>query len=355
MQSIADRYTYLPSIGLFIAVVWSMATLGSSSSSSSPFWRTSMAALAAFLLLACGLDTRYQLRFWRDNITLFQHVVDVTPDNNFLGYFYLGISYGDLGELDPAARCLAASLEANPKFELARSRLGNVLLVQKKYPAAEPLLQSVAKAHPDDFVAHATLGMALAGEQKYAAAQSEFLAAQRLNPNDPAINQLVAANAPKAEVDQKLTTLAGQLEANPTPETRAQAAMAQAVLGRYAEASQQYKLALAQKPDATEWLNNLAWLLATCPDETVRNGQDAVPLAERACALTQYKKTVYLGTLAAACAEAGRFDNAVLNARKACDTASANGETDLLAANQRLLALYQNHQPYHEPAPAAAP
>jgi tetratricopeptide (TPR) repeat protein len=230
-----------------------------------------------------------------------------------------------------------------------------VLLVQKKYAAAEPLLQSIAKAHPDDFAAHATLGMALAGEQEYAAAQSEFQAAQRLNPNDPAIGQLIAANASKAGAEQTLVALAGQLEQNPPPAARAQAAMAESILGRYAEAARQYKLALAQKTDAAEWLNNLAWLLATCPDATVRNGPEAVQLAGRACALTQYKKTVYLGTLAAACAEAGRFDDAILNAQKACDNASAQGETELLAANQKLLALYQNQQAYHEPAAPAAP
>lgn len=344
LQSMADRYTYLPAIGLFIAVVWTVAKTAARSSA----WRVGAAGIGTGILLACSLDARHQLSFWRDNITLFRHVVEVSPEGNYMGYFYLGISYGELGELDSAARCLKRSLDANPGFELSRSRLGNVLLAQKKYAEAEPFLESEAKAHPNDFATRTTFGMALAGQQKYAAAQSEFQAALQLNPADPTVNQLAAANAPKAVAEESLAVLAGQLELNPSSEVHARAALAESVLGRYAEAAKQYHLALAQQPDFPEWLNNLAWLLATCPDNAVRNGPEAVRFARRACELTQYKQTIYLGTLAAAYAEAGQFDDAVPTAKKACDNASALGETDLFESNQKLLSLYQNHQPYHE-------
>ena len=344
LQSMADRYAYLPSIGLFIAVVWGLADVAAGSFA----WRAFMAGLGAACLVACGLDSRYQLGFWRNNITLFQHVVNVSPKNDYLGYFYLGISYGELGQLDDAARCLISALDANPGFELARSRLGNVLLLQKKYAAAEPFLASQAQIHPHNFAARVTLGMALAGERKYAAGQSEFQAALQLNPNEPTVNRLFAANAPKAEAELVLNTLASQLATNGAPEIHARSAQAMSVVGRYAEAVQQYRLVLAQTPDSIECLNNLAWLLATCPDGTARSGPEAVPLAQRACELTQYKQTVFLGTLAAACAEAGQFDAAVLNAQRACDQAAAQGETELLEVNRRLLTMYQNHQPYHE-------
>jgi tetratricopeptide (TPR) repeat protein len=347
LQSMADRYAYLPSIGLFIAVVWGLADVAARSIA----WRVFVAGLGAACLLACGLDTRYQLGFWRNNITLFQHVVDVSPKNDYLGYFYLGISYGELGELDAAARCLTSALDAKPDFETARSRLGNVLLLQKNYAAAEPLLAAQAQIHPDNFPARVTLGMALAGEGKYAAAQSEFQAALQLNPNEPTVNRLFAANAPKADAELALNALLGVLATNATPEIRVRGAQAMSVLGRYAEAAQQYRLALAQAPDSVEGLNNLAWLLATCPDGAVRNGPEAVALAQHACELTQYQRTVLLGTLAAACAEAGQFDAAVHNAQKACDHAAAAGETGLLELNRRLLALYQSRQPYRDLGP----
>jgi peptidoglycan/LPS O-acetylase OafA/YrhL len=94
--------------------------------------------------------------------------------------------------------------------------------------------------------------------------------------------------------------------------------------------------------------NNLAWLLATSPEATHRNGPLAVRLAEHACARTHYQQTIMVGTLAAAYAEMGRFDEAIFTAQLACELASKNGETNLLQKNRELLVLYQNHQPYRD-------
>ena len=102
-------------------------------------------------------------------------------------------------------------------------------------------------------------------------------------------------------------------------------------------------------------INNLAWAFATNPDSKLRDGKYAVRLAKRACEITGYQITVMVGTLAAAYAEAGRFDEAVATGQKACALASELGETNLLARNQELVALYQTHQPYHEPAKAGSP
>ena len=98
-----------------------------------------------------------------------------------------------------------------------------------------------------------------------------------------------------------------------------------------------------------EVLNNQAWIFATSPEAKVRNGRLAVALAERACELTHYQKTIYVGTLAAAYAEASQFDEAMATAEKACTLAEKSGEPNLLQRNQELRALYRQHQPYHEP------
>ncbi len=71
-------------------------------------------------------------------------------------------------------------------------------------------------------------------------------------------------------------------------------------------------------------------------------------LAQRACELTEYKKTIFIGTLAAAYAEAGRFDDAVATAQRACDVAQKNGETNLLESNQKLLERYREHKTARE-------
>ena len=126
--------------------------------------------------------------------------------------------------------------------------------------------------------------------------------------------------------------------------------------GDFAGAITNYRLALKSHPDLPELNNNLAWLLTTCPDGHVRNGAQAVAYAEHACALTQYIVTPMVGTLAAAYAEAGRFDDAIAMAQKACTQASESGRQDLLKRNQELLILYRQHLPYHEvPAPGQPP
>ncbi len=344
LQSMADRYAYLPSIGLFIALAWGMASFATHSSAK----QTIVAGCGGILVLACGLDTRHQLSFWRDNISLFQHVVEVSPENNSMGYFYLGISQAEKGDLDAAANSLTTALKGSPDFVMAKQRLGNVLLLQKKYAGAEAVLEPVILAHPDDFATRAALGMALAGQGKYLAAHSEYEAARRLVPDNPQVNELYAANAPKAGAELAILNLTSQLTTNDSPEIRVQIAQAQSFLGRYPEAVQQYDQALARAPDSPEVLNNLAWLLATCPEAAVRNGPLAVKYARHACELSHFKKTILIGTLAAAYAEAGQFDDAIATARKACGNASAQGETGLLKSNQELMTLYQNHQPYHE-------
>ena len=102
-------------------------------------------------------------------------------------------------------------------------------------------------------------------------------------------------------------------------------------------------------------LNNLAWILATSPDDGLRNGTEAVRLAERACELTHYDEPLFIGTLAAAYAESGRFPEAVTTAEKAEQLATTAGLTDVAAKNRQLLELYRAGKSYHEPAPTEQP
>jgi tetratricopeptide (TPR) repeat protein len=120
--------------------------------------------------------------------------------------------------------------------------------------------------------------------------------------------------------------------------------------GDFAGAIARYRMALKMDPDFPEALNNLAWLLASCPDASLRDGAEAVRLGERACKITDYNRTMMLGTLAAAYAEAGRFPDAVAMAQKACALASGAGDEVLAQKNQQLLELYRAGKAYHEPA-----
>ena len=125
--------------------------------------------------------------------------------------------------------------------------------------------------------------------------------------------------------------------------------------GQVDEAIIHFQKALQIHPDSADVLNLLAWLLATSPDAHIRDGVQAVQYAERACELTRYSVTPLVGTLAAAYAEAGRYDDAVAAAQKACALAAASGEPELLKRNQALLELYRARQPYHEAAAKVVP
>jgi hypothetical protein len=128
-----------------------------------------------------------------------------------------------------------------------------------------------------------------------------------------------------------------------------QAAEALLAKGQVAEAIARYTGILQLEPDLTAALNNLAWLRATHSQAGFRNGAEAVRLAERACRLTRYQQPMLVGTLAAAYAEAGRFEEAVGTAEKAHTLALGAGHNELAQRDQQLVDLFRARQAYREP------
>jgi Tfp pilus assembly protein PilF len=159
----------------------------------------------------------------------------------------------------------------------------------------------------------------------------------------------------KAETAKALASLYETLKSQPTAEAHARIAALRTTQGKFQDAIEHYLAALRLKPDSPDTLNNLAWLLATCPDGHIRDGAQAIEQAGHACTLTDFKQAIFVGTLAAAYAEAGRFDDAIATAQKACILATESGDQDLLKRNQELLVLYRAHQPYHEAAEEFVP
>jgi len=113
-------------------------------------------------------------------------------------------------------------------------------------------------------------------------------------------------------------------------------------------AIEQTRAALQASPDSLEALGNLAWLLATTPEEKLRNGTEAIRLASRACELTQFKDARLLGSLAAAYAECGDFTNAVRRAEETVTLARAAGNSQFAAMNLQLIQLYRASRPFRE-------
>ena len=118
-------------------------------------------------------------------------------------------------------------------------------------------------------------------------------------------------------------------------------------LGRREEARADFEEALKLEPDNPDLMNDIAWKLATHPDGRFRDGRRALQLADRACKLTRYAHAPYMDTLAAACAEVGRFPEARQIAQRAMDMAT---DPSLAASIRRRLAGYQQAQPYRSKA-----
>jgi cytochrome c-type biogenesis protein CcmH/NrfG len=119
--------------------------------------------------------------------------------------------------------------------------------------------------------------------------------------------------------------------------------------GKVTEALPHLRELLRVNPDRLEMCNNLAWILATHPDEHVRNGIEALALAERACRLSSNKIPAYLDTLAAAYAETGRYEEAVRTVEQAMSPAQASGQSKLAETLRSRRDLYQAGRPFREP------
>lgn len=247
------------------------------------------------------------------------------------------------------------TLEKNPLASGAHNDLGVILAERKEYAAAEAHFAEALKADPANAEARMNFGQVLLVRGRVAEAREHLAAAVADNPassefHEKLGNALAELGRPEEAIIQ--LKLALRLTQKPHTNTRLALAGLLYATGNYREAASEYREILAAEPDLKEPLNNLAWLLATCPDAAVRNGAEAVEYAERACLLTLFKDPPPVATLAAAYAEAGRFPEAVVTADFATRLATAAHETQMAAMNQQLMMLYRAGRPWHEP-PAA--
>ncbi|MCX5684310.1 MAG: tetratricopeptide repeat protein [Planctomycetota bacterium] len=121
--------------------------------------------------------------------------------------------------------------------------------------------------------------------------------------------------------------------------------------GQFGEAAHQYRETLRLAPNSPLGKSELAWILATCPAQDVRNASEAVSLAEEANRMTGYRAVEFLDILGAACASVGRFDRAIAVARAALDAANRTGQSQLAAQIRQRLALYEAGRPFLTPQP----
>jgi tetratricopeptide (TPR) repeat protein len=374
-QAIADRYTYIPSIGLFVAMVWA-AGEGSVFLKLPKRWTI---ATAALVLGGCGLVAWHQVGYWRDSLTLWTHCVSVTP-GNAIAHYNLGYALEVAGSNQPAMNEYQEALRINPNHVNANVNLGTIYILRNHMQEATNCLANALRLRPDSAPAHANLALALRELGDYQGAIMHCNEAIRLNPASDApfldmARSLSAVGRSResltyyeesvrrtssrqshyfyglellklGEFQQAVDHLKEAVHLAPDwADAHLELAVALSAEGVVPEAVAQYREVLRLDPNSALARNNLSWILATHPDPSLRNGPEAVKLAQEACERTSWKQTVFVGTLSAAYAEAGEYEKAMETSRRACELASSLGETNLLARNQALLLKFQHHEP----------
>jgi tetratricopeptide (TPR) repeat protein len=344
-QSIADRYTYLPSIGLFIMAVWTVGQW------KGKLGRLAAAVLAAAALAGCLYLTPRQAGYWRDTRTLFAHAVESTSGNYF-ACASLGRELAAHGQQEAAIEYLDKAVSIAPWLAMAQSDLGRALLDAGRVDDALPHLQRAAALRPETWEDHYNLGNALLARGRVAEALDQFQTQVRLRPEDAAAQlNLGAVLLDNNRLDDAIPHLEKAAGINPSDaEAHYKLGSAYFLKGRAAEAVGQYEKSLQIRPDYAAACNNLAWILGSSPEAALRNGARAVELASRADRLLGGKNPLLAGTLAVACAEAGKYSEAVAAASRAREFAEAQKDPALAQWLDELLALFRAGKPFRDTA-----
>jgi protein O-mannosyl-transferase len=342
-HSIADRYTYIPFIGLFIAIVWAAADLatrtataldssvrgapnrsthaGSSGSrrEEAPFpassnRRMALTTAAIILIGICSILSFHQLKYWRTSKDLLEHILAVSGEG-LMVHTDLAAALQEEGDVSGAEEHFRAAVRIQPTNALPRVNLIKSLMAQGKTNEVIAQYNEWLQLNPTDAGARENFALLLGQLGRVPEAAAQF-------------QQLVSFR-PDAQSHYRL-------------------ALALLLQNKVEEAIHHYQEAIRLKPDWPEPLNDLAWLFATYPRAELRSGPQAVQLAERACKLADSKEARFLGTLDAAYAEAGRFPEAITTAEQAKNLALATGDKTIADLADERLKLYRSGLPFHQ-------
>jgi tetratricopeptide (TPR) repeat protein len=414
-QSMADRYTYLPLIGVAVAL-----TFGISIPNTLPrLGRAMRIALPSLILAGCLVGTGIQLRHWRDSESLFNHALAVTGENSVAhsnlatvlfregrmddalphlrkaieldrydtearmklavvllrkgqvdeaielsrvaaqmrpdsapAQYNLGNALLQKGSLEEAITQFQKALELQPDFVDADNNLGSALLRSDRAAQAIPYFQKVLETRPGDAKAQSNLAVGLMHVGKVEEALKYFRQTAELGPrNKSAHNNLAKALLQIGRQDEALVEFQRVVEIDPQ-DAETWGRLGMIYLGKHelGEGIKCFEQLLKVQPENVQVLNDSAWILATCPDGSVRNGAQAVEWAARASELTKGSNPAILATLAAAYAEAGRFNEAVEISRKVLELMSGARDSAKVEELQHRLEQYQAGAAYRDPA-----
>ncbi len=263
----------------------------------------------------------------------YKEALKLQPDNADV-HNSLGVALARQDKREEAMFHYKEAIRIKPNHAYAHNNLGIALFRQGRPEEAILHYKEALRLQPDYADALNSLGSALAQQGKHEEAILHYKEALRIEPESTNISNnlqkvLISLDNAKKHFDKGLAL---QLQ------------------GHLKEAIIHYKEALRIHPYDFKYYNNLSWVLATSKDPKYRDSTEAVKLAEKACELIGHKEPLALDTLAAAYAEAGRFDEASQTAQKAIEMAKSNGQQELAGVIEKRMQLYKSGRPFYEDA-----
>jgi tetratricopeptide (TPR) repeat protein len=268
-------------------------------------------------------------------------------------HYNLARLLAERGQLDDAIVHYDSALQVNPADAEAHNNLGVTLFGMGRVDDAVKHYRRALELHPDYAEASCNLAGALAAKGDVDGAIDHYLACLALLPDQAEAQYNVAsALLRRGRIDEALVHFQKTIDLNPQ-NANAHANFGSALLakGSIRDAISEYRKSLQLSPENVAAQTNLAWLLATSSDPSARNGAEAVELAEEASRSSGGTRPVIQRTLAAAYAEAGRFDEARAAARQALEAADSQGNSALSGFLRKEIVLYEASRPYHKDAP----
>jgi len=259
IQAYADRYTYIPLIGLFMILAWGIADISTK-------WRYRKIILisaCSLIFLSLLVQARIQVGYWQNSITLFEHTVRIT-DRNYLAHNNLGIALRSTGKIDEAVSHYQESIRIRPNYEQAHYNLGNALMAQKKMDDAVFQYREAIRIKPNYAIAHLNLGTVLISQGKPQEALIHFREALKWDPENAGLHYNMALTLVMVgQNDEAINHFQEALRINQGfAEAHNELGRLLAIQGKREEAIAHFREALWLKPNFTIAKKNLEMALA---------------------------------------------------------------------------------------------
>jgi tetratricopeptide (TPR) repeat protein len=345
-QASADRYTYIPLIGIFVMAAWTMAA----AICSRPQWHSPAVVAAAVALCVCAVLTYRQIGYWRDSKTLWERALAVTSDN-FVAHLKLADFYLKNNALKEAREQYVETLRLEPGLAYAYANLGAIAVAEGRYAEAFDEYEKAVVADPKYVLSQHRLAWAYFLRGDWADAEKHAQEALRLAPHQPdASDVLGCLRLSQGRTKEAVQALSEAVHYAPRMVAyHCDLAQALAVAGDTTAATSEYRRAFVLDKDWPVRAASNAWRFATDPDPAERSAARALQLAQQCCQATAPQTPpLFLRALAAALAESGQFDDAVAMAREALSRTDDPSSAQLRSKIENELAAYQRHEKHRE-------